>query len=138
MSVVEGERSKGNLEVIEASKNLVRYTHDRVKDKEIFPKNERWMLANATYQSARGARSMILRANAIKVESKTDAETRINCEKQAIGYLEDLSDCIDTLHITEKISGDRADYWISLVEKTMKPLKGWLKSDKRRYKEFLG
>lgn len=136
MSVVKGERKKGTLDVIEASKNLVNYTYDRIKDNEIFPKSERWMMAYDTWRGAKFARSKIIRANSIRVENKTEAEARILLEKEALGHLDDLLDCIDILLMKGRISDSRAEFWTGLVLKTMTPLKGWIKSDKERYKQF--
>lgn len=136
MSVVSGKRGESKLEVINASKDLVRYTYDRVKDNNIISKTERWIMGYPTWKCARNARSKIIRANAIRVKTKAEAERRCLLEKEAIGHLEDLTDCIDILQITNKISGDRADYWIGLIDKTIIPLKGWLKSDEQRYKQF--
>lgn len=137
MSVRKGDRGEGELEVIAASKNLLAYTFDRTRDKKIFPKAERWLLAKNIWDCAVGARSCIVRANAIRVETKEDAETRLGLEKEAIGYLDTLETLIDLANTKKMISDDRMEYWEGLVLQTMKPLKGWLKSDRARYKQYV-
>ena len=77
MSVRKGDRGEGELQVINASKDLLSYTYDRVRDKEIFPKSERWLLAKNVWDNAVGARVCIVRANAVRVETKEDAELRL-------------------------------------------------------------
>ena len=125
------------MEVIDASKNLLGYTYDRVKDPKTFPKAQRWLLAKNIWDNAVGARSCIVRANAIRVETKTEAETRLGLEKEAIGYLDTLETLIDLANVKDLISDERMEFWEGLVDATMTPLKGWLKSDRRRYKSFL-
>ena len=137
MSVRKGDREQGKLEVINASGLLLDYTYDRVKDRNIFPKTERWLLPKAILDAAVGARSCIIGANGIRVESTEEAHERLLKEKQAIGHLEALEALIDLCNLKEIIDDSRTYYWTGLVVTTMKKLKGWLKSDRRRYKEFL-
>lgn len=137
MSVRKGDREQGNLGLIDASKDLLSYTFDRVRDEKIFPKAQRWLLAKSVWDCAVGARSCIVRANAIRVETRTEAEDRLSLEKEAIGYLDTLETLIDLANIKGLISDKRMEYWEELVEATMAPLKGWLKSDRRRYRSFL-
>lgn len=111
MSVPKGKRKEGKLDVLDASRLLVSYTYDRVKDNNIFPKSDRWMLATDTWREAMSARRKIIRANTIRVETKAEADQRLLYEKEALGHLEVVLDCIDILHIREKISGDRAEHW---------------------------
>lgn len=137
MSVRKGDREQGKLEVIDASRLLLDYTYDRVKDRDIFPKTERWLLPKAIFDAAVGARSCIIGANGIRVENTEEAHERLLKEKQAIGYLEALEVLIDLCNLKEIIDDSRTYYWTGLVVTTMKKLKGWLKSDRKRYKEFL-
>lgn len=136
MSVRTGDRAEGKLTVIEASKNLLRYTHDRVKDQKIFPKADRWLMAKDVWECASHTYTSIIRANAIRVENVTDAEMRLALIKEAIGYLDAFMALVDTCNVLGKISDERTEYWAGLGVKVMIPLKGWLKSERRRYKSF--
>ena len=137
MSVRKGDREEGDLEVINASKDLLSYTYDRTKDKNIFSKADRWPLAKSMLDCAIEARSCIVRANDIRVESTEEAIDRLELEKLALGYLGTLETMIDLCHVKGKISDDRAEYWTGLVVATLKPLKGLLKKDRKRYKSFI-
>lgn len=137
MSVRKGDREEGNLAVINASKDLISYTYDRVMDRNIFPKAERWLLCRDIWDCAVGVRSCIVRANSIRVETPTEAHTRLALEKKALGYLSTLETLIDLCYEKEKISENRMVYWGNLVVNTLKPLNGWIKSDRRRYADFL-
>lgn len=136
MSVRKGDQGEGDLKVIQASKVLINYTYDRVRDTNIFPKADRWIMAKSIWDEALKARSNIVVANSIRVENATDAEKRLNLEKEAVGHLDALNSLIDTCNVLGRISDDRMEYWESLVIDTLKPLKGWLKSDRQRYKSF--
>lgn len=136
MSVRTGDRDEGKLTVIEASKNLIAYTYDRVHDKTL-PKSDRWLMSKTIWDDASTARALIIRANAIRVENRTDAEERLLLEKLAIGRLDSLAASIDTLHIKEKISDDRAEFWTGLVTTTENLLKGLLKANRQAYKKYL-
>lgn len=137
MSVRKGDRDQGDLDVIEASKNLLSYTYDRVRDKNIFSKQDRWPLAKEIFDCALQARSCITKANDIRVESHEEAVDRLELEKLALGYLGTLETLVDLCHAKEKISDARAEYWAGLIVSTIVPLKGLLKTDRARYKLYL-
>ena len=137
MSVRKGDREEGDLQVINASKDLLAYTYDRVKDKNIFSKADRWPLAKEMFDCALQARSCIIRANDIRVETPEEAVDRLELEKLALGYLGTLETLIDLCNVKGKISDERCEYWTSLVVATLKPLKGLLKADRKRYKPQL-
>lgn len=94
-------------------------------------------MAKSIWDAAVGARTCILRANDIRVESKEEAEERLALEKKALGHLGTLETLIDLCDLKNIISESRAEYWTKLVTETLIPLKGWLKSDRTRYKPFL-
>lgn len=139
MSVRKNDRnrnSEGKLQVIEYSKNLIKYTHDRVKS-DIFPKSERWMTAKNICDMCIGAHTSIIRANAIRVDSRIDAEQRLLLEKEAIGYLDALISLLDVIHVLGMISDDRCDFWTGLATDTQNLVKAWLKSNRREYQSYL-
>lgn len=139
MSVRKNDRnrnSEGKLQVIEYSKNLIKYTHDRVKS-DIFPKSERWMTAKNIWDMCIGAHTSIIRANAIRVDSRIDAEQRLLLEKEAIGYLDALISLLDVIHVLGIISDDRCDFWTGLATDTQNLVKAWLKSNRREYQSYL-
>ena len=89
------------------------------------------------FECALQARSCIVRANDIRVESSEEAIDRLELEKLALGYLGTLETLVDLCNTKDKISDDRAEYWTSLIVATLKPLKGLLKKDRKRYKPYL-
>lgn len=137
MSVRKNDRENGRLECINQMRVLIAYTYDRVKDNNIFPKSQRWILAKSIWDAAAKAHSNMLGANAIRVENKTDAETRLLMVKLTIGHLDDLISLIDLCNIKGMITDDRAEYWAGLATDTQNRTKAWLKASKEAYKPFL-
>ena len=136
MSVRKGDQKTSDFGVVDKSRLLTKYTHDRVKDTNIFPKAQRWLIAKSIWDGAVNSRACIVRANAIRVETREDANKRLLIEKEAIGWLEHLTSLIDVCNICGYISDDRAEYWGSLAADTLNATKGWLKSDRARYKNI--
>lgn len=136
MSVRAGDREVGKLVAIDASRQLIDYTYDRVHDKTL-PKADRWLMAKTIWDDASQSRAKLLRANSIKVESREDAEERLLLLKESIGHLDSLCASIDTLHIKGRISDDRAAYWTKLATTAQNLAKGVLKSNRRDYKQFM-
>lgn len=136
MSVRKGDREKDDLELINHSRELVEYTYDRCHDRNIFPKSERWLLVKNIWDMAIGARTNIIQANSIRVESPEEAQERLAKEKMAIGQLETLITLIDLCDIKDMITSERAEYWAGLATKVLYPLKHLLKTDRQRYGEY--
>ena len=63
-------------------------------------------------------------------------ERRI-AQDRAYGHLEALFDLIEDAMLAGYISGERADTWTGHVEKTETLLRGWMKSDREKYKKFI-
>ena len=137
MSVRKNDREHGRLECINSMRVLLGYTYDRVKDNNIFPKAQRWILAKSIWDAASRAYSTMLGANAIRVENKTDAEERLLLVKLCVGHLDELISLIDMCHGKSLIKDDRAEYWTGLATDTQNQVKGWLKSQREMYKPFL-
>lgn len=138
MAVRTGDRNPNNrkLTAIDASKDLISYTYDRVHDKTL-PKADRWLMCKTIWDNCSKARALIVRSNSIKVECREDAVERLLEEKLAIGYLDSLIADIDTLHIKGKISDDRAEHWTKLAATTQLKTKARLKANRQAYQEYL-
>lgn len=136
MSVRTGDRTEGKITAVDASRLLIDYTYDRVHDKTL-PKSDRWLMSKTIWDDAANARAKLLRGNAIRVESREDAEARFLLLKEAIGHLDSLCASIDTLHIKELISDDRAKFWTKLATDMQNLTKAMLKANRRDYKHFL-
>ena len=133
MSVRKGDQDQGKLKVIEASKNLCKYTYERVKS-NAFPKSERWIMPKSIWDEVSAAHTKIIRANSIRVETTEEARRRIMLEKEAIGHLDAAISLIDICNVLGQISDDRAEFWTGLATTTQVFCKAWLKSNRAAYK----
>ena len=135
MSVRKGDQKEGKLTAVDASRLLIEYTYDRVHDKTL-PKNDRWLMSKTIWDDASMARAKLIRGNSIKVESREEATERLLLIKESIGHLDSLIASIDTLHIKEKISDDRAEFWTGLATDMQNLTKALLKSNRATYKGY--
>lgn len=115
---------------------LLKYTYERMKDKT-FPKGERWIMAKAIWDACVGAHANILKANNIRVKNPVEAQERVLAEEIAVGNLDTMISLIDTCHMTDTISDDRAEYWTGLATDTQNLAKAWLKAQAQQYKEYI-
>ena len=134
MAVRKGDQDQGKLKVIEASKNLCKYTYERVKS-NAFPKADRWIMPKSIWDEVRAAHTKIIRANAIRAETVEDAQQRILLEKEAIGHLDAAISLIDICNVLGQISDDRAAFWTKLATETQILCKAWLKSNRTAFKD---
>lgn len=141
MSVRSGDRTEGKLSVLVKSAKLKAYSLDLLRKEKIFPKSTRWLYANPIANAIRDIDGSIRMANAIYVTQNQDCT--YNKEELAIRYTEQIrahgSVCmlyglVEDAYSAGYIAGDRCEYWVSLIKELDDALKGWIKSDKQRYK----
>ena len=137
MAVRKGDQEEGKLRALNAARIMVDYTYNRVHDKNICPKNEKWLLIRPIWENAMIAQEQLSCANDIRVETKADAEERLLLEKKAIGHMDVLLANIDILNLKGMISDDRAEYWSKLVKDTKFMTQALLKANRASYKKFL-
>lgn len=130
--VRKGDQTSGDMRVVSAAKELVSYTLDRTNDRNIFPKSQRGMSAQSVWDSAFGVLSSIIQANRFDDNDPVEVKDRLRLEQLALGHLETLAKMIDILHMKKWISDDRQEYWAGLCDAVDGPLKGWIKSTKRK------
>lgn len=135
MAVRKGDQEQGKIQVIEASKNLCKYTYERVKSRT-FPKAERWIMPKSIWDEVSAAHTKIIRANAIRVETSEEAQRRLLLEKEAIGHLDAAISLIDICNVLGQISDDQAKFWTGLAAGTQILCKSWLKSNRASYKDL--
>lgn len=78
-------------------------------------------------------------ANDIAVRSTEDgrkAEERLRLQYEALNNIEPLKSDIMIAHKLFHLSGKRVRFWTNQVNEVKDLLNGWIKSDKKRYKEL--
>lgn len=136
MSVRDGDRAEGTLEVLNDIRVLGQYTIQKCKSEKIFPKSSRWILAKPIVDECISALSCVRRANAVYVHTKMDYDYRRNQQVQAHSHLDAMLSLIDLAYNSFSIESKQIEFWTGLVLKADDKLKAWMKSDKERYKSI--
>lgn len=134
MAVVKGERTEGQLQVLDKMRVLAAHTFTKCKQEKIFPKSSRWMLAKPIMDECLGALTAIRRANAVFVGTDPVSwRYRRSQQIEAHSHIDALMTLLDLAYNTFHIDPKQMSYWIQLTLETDDKLKAWMKSDKERY-----
>lgn len=135
MAVRKGDQDEGKLKVIEYSRQLTKYTYDKVKGRT-FPKSDKWLIARDIWDEVSSAHSKILRANRMRADVKEEMGIRLLLEAEVIGHLDAAASFIDICHMAKVISDNQTDFWTGLVSETQKYAMAWRKADNQKYKKL--
>lgn len=133
MSVRKGERTEGNLQVLNLSSILASYTLRICSNEKTFPKKQRWVLVQRIVNECVDGVTCIQRANAVYVKTKNDYVYRRSQQLEANSHLEALLTLIDLSYRTFNIDSNKIEYWARLVYDTEEKLKAWTNADWIRY-----
>ncbi len=134
MSVRKGDRSEGNLQVLNLVRILSAHTLQKCRNEKVFPKSSRWIMAKPIMDECLGALTCVRRANAVYVGEDADAwRYRRNQQVQAHSHLDALLSLIDLAFTSFNIDPDAVQYWTKITVDADEKLKAWMKSDKERY-----
>jgi len=136
MSVRQNERGEGNLQVLNACRNLAVYTVNVCKQEKVFPKSQRWIMSKPIVDECLQLYSCIKRANAVLVHTSDEFAYRHMQQVEAHSHLEALLTLIDLAYGVFGIDSQKVSYWTGLALETDKLLKGWTKSDTTRYRVY--
>ena len=131
MSVRQGERGQGKLEVLDSARRLVEYTMTVCDNTDVIPKKHRWTIGNRLVDECLGALTDIRKANAVRLEAQY-ANRRRNYQISALEHLEAMYALVDTAFNMFKFAANRLEHWTRLVSDTEIKIRAWVKSDKAR------
>lgn len=139
LSVRKGDRSEGNLQVLNLIRNLSAYTLQKCRSEKVFPKSSRWVMAKPIMDECINALTCVRRANAVYVGEDADAwRYRRNQQVQAHSHLDALLSLIDLAYTSFRIEPKQIEYWTKLAVDADEKLKAWMKADKERYAHLNG
>lgn len=137
MSVRKDERKEGELQVLNACAKLTRYSIDRCSSEKIFPKKNRWIMSNKVADTAINIMINIQSANSVFVSSKSDYELRRRYQNIAHANISALLGLIDIAYQCFEIEHRVVEFWTELAVEADSKLVGWMRSDKKRYKDYV-
>lgn len=142
MSVPKGERNESELRVLDLALSLAKHTAKKVKNEKIFPKTQRWIIANRLVEATFSAYENIRAANEVFVKNEPayadSYRIRQGYQIKALASLTKLMGDLDIAYRLYDLSGKELEYWSGLCSDTRKSLKAWIDSDRKRFLHLLG
>lgn len=136
MSVPEGKRTESKLEVQTKARELAKYTTDICGNEKVFPKRDRWCIANRIVNVALTIMEEVDTANDIYVSTKVDFELRRTSQTIALSHTARLLGLMQLAYEKYNIEDKRIRHWTKLVVDVRELVKKWRQSDSDRYKQF--
>ncbi len=133
MSVPEGKRTESKLEVQTKAKALALYTVSICGNEKVFPKRDRWAVANRIVSTALTIMEEVDVANDIYVSTQGDFELRRRSQTIALSNTAKLLGLMELSYVKYSIDGDRMKHWAQMVIDARELIKKWRQGDKERY-----
>lgn len=138
MSVPEGKRTKSKFEVLTRVREMASYTVQACSNDKIFPKRERWTVANRIVSVALEIMEQTDFANSIYVSVPSDYALRRTAQTTAVANTASLLGLINLAYVRYNIEGRKIAYWTSLVLEVRELLIAWRRADSDRYGKIGG
>lgn len=131
----QNERTEKFLRLYDMAINLAIYTEQKCNNENVCPKRLRWCSTN----------DLILYAERLAVEIKLankanlfqQYERRREHQINANEYLEAMLTKLDIVRKRNHPDSDTLEYWVGLIVDLQTRLRSWVKSDARRYKQYI-
>ncbi len=136
MSVPEGKRTTGKLQVLVKARDVAIYTLRIVRNEKIFTPDYQRSMTDDIVACAKGMYLDASEANDIRVCDKKTNLQRSDLQEKAIHESERLLHLIELAKLVYHLSSRRVKFWGSLVIESENLLRSWHDSDKKRYKEY--
>jgi len=136
LSVPEGKRTESKLAFHTQAIELAKYTTTICNNNKIFPKRDRWMIANRIVDASITILTSVVKANGIFVTTKKDYEDRREYQELARDSTLELLALMDLAYAKYPIESRKIEHWTRLVHDERKLILKWMKSDKDRFKNL--
>ena len=133
MSVIKSKRSESEMEFIHTARQLQIHT---IKKCTGFPKRYTFYVSQPLAACATRIHEYVKCANSIYPTNQQDAQIR---REYLIRANAELNSMVSQLEIANElfgIEGNKMQFWMDLVDKEIRLVKGTMKKDKERYKEL--
>ena len=133
MTVPEGKRTKSKLDFHTKAIELAVYTKQICNNNNIFPKRDRWILANRLVDASVAILVNVVKANGVFVSSRETYEKRLAYQRLARDATLEMLALMDFAYAVYPIGGRRMGHWTKLVSDERKLILAWMKSDRDRF-----
>lgn len=136
MSVPEGKRTESKLAFHTKAIELADYTTTICNNNKIFPKRDRWMIANKIVNSSLDILTNVVKANGVYVSTYDDYLKRKEYQIVARDATLELLALMDLAYNKYPIASNKIEHWTRLVYEERNLILKWMKSDKDRFKKL--
>jgi hypothetical protein len=133
MSVVKSKRGESDMEFIHTARELQIYT---IKKCAAFPKRYTFYINQPIAELANRIYTCVVMANSIYPTNAHEVQLRRDYLLKANATLYSLVSQIETAHEIFGLETRVMKYWMTLVNREIRLIKGVLKKDKARYKNI--
>lgn len=133
MSVIKSKRNESGMEFIHNARTLQIYT---IKKCVAFPKRYSFYMGQPIVQMATEIHNDVKRANSIYPLNTHEAQLRRDYLLRAIAELNSMVSQVEVAAEMFHIEPDGLKYWMELIDKELRLIKGVLKEDRERYKKI--
>ena len=134
MSVIRSKRSESEMEFIYTARQLQIYTIQKCVG---FPKRYTFYVSQPIANAATRVHEYVKKANSIYPTNSHEVQIRRDYLLRANAELNSLVSQIEVAHELFGLELRVMKYWMDLVEKEIRLVKGTLKKDKERYKSIV-
>lgn len=133
MSVVKSKRGESGMEFVHTARELQIYT---LKKCASFPKRYTFYINAPIARHANQIYQCVVMANSTYPTNQHEVQIRRDYLMKANALLQSLVAQIETAHEIFGLETRIMKYWMDLVEKEIRLVKGTIKRDKERYKNI--
>ena len=133
MSVIKSKRDESEMEFIHTARQLQIHTIQKCVG---FPKRYTFYVSQPIAESATRIHEYVKCANSIYPLNQHEVQLRRDYLLRANAELNSLVSQIEVANELFGIEGEKMKFWLDIVEKEIRLVKGTLKKDRERYKDL--
>lgn len=134
MSVIRSQRAESEMEFIYTARELQKYTVQKCVG---FPKRYTFYVSQPIANSATRIHQYVKMANSVYPTNAHEAQIRRDYLIKANAELNSLVSQIEVAYELFGLEPNVMKYWMDIVEKEIRLVKGTMKKDKERYKNLV-
>jgi hypothetical protein len=133
MSVIKSKRGESEMEFIHTARQLHIHTIQKCVG---FPKRYTFYVSQPLAEMATRIHEYVKCANSIYPVNQHEVQMRRDYLLRANAELNSMISQIEVANELFGIEGDKMKFWLEIVEKEIRLVKGTLKKDRERYKDL--
>ena len=134
MTVIRSKRAESEMEFVHTARQLQIYTIQKCVG---FPKRYTFFIAQPISNSATRVHEYVKMANSVYPTNAHEVQMRRDYLLRANAELNSLVSQVEVAHELFGLETNVMKFWMDLVEKEIRLVKGTLKKDKERYKNIV-